>query len=89
MILADVVGTVTATVKHPVYRGRTLLVLQPIDEKGKDLGDEILAVDTVQAGVGDRVLALREGNGVGQVLGTGRVAIRTIIVGVVDEVEHA
>ena len=88
MILADVVGTVTATVKHPVYHGRALMVLQPVDESGHDLGEEILAVDAVQAGVGDRVLALREGNGVGQVLGTGRVAIRTIIVGIVDEVEH-
>ena len=89
MILADVVGTITATVKHPVYHGRALMVLQPVDETGNDLGEEILAVDTVQAGVGDRVLALREGNGVGQVLGTGRVAIRSIIVGIVDEVEHA
>lgn len=87
MILADVVGTVTSTVKHPVFHARALMVLQPIDEKGKPEGTEILAIDTVQAGVGDRVLALREGNGVGQVLGTGRVAIRTIIVGIVDDVE--
>ena len=87
MILADVVGTVTSTVKHPVFHARALMVLQPIDEQGKAEGTEILAIDTVQAGVGDRVLALREGNGVGQVLGTGRVAIRTIIVGIVDAVE--
>ena len=84
MILADVVGTVTATIKHPVYSGRTLLVLQPVE----GAGEELLAIDTVQAGVGDRVLAIREGNGVGQVLGTGRVPIKCVIVGIVDEVQN-
>jgi ethanolamine utilization protein EutN len=86
MILAKVVGTVTATIKHPVYHGRALMVLQPVSESGEETGTDILAIDTVQAGVGDLVLALREGTGVGQALGTGRVAVRTVIIGIVDQV---
>ena len=89
MILAKVVGTVTSTVKHPVYHARALMILQPVNEHGEPGGEEILALDTVQAGVGDTVLALREGTGVGQVLGKGKVAVRSIIIGIVDEVESA
>jgi ethanolamine utilization protein EutN len=52
MTLGRVVGTVTSTVKHPTYVGHKLMVVQPIDADGSNAGDVILAVDTVQAGVG-------------------------------------
>jgi ethanolamine utilization protein EutN len=76
-----------ASVKHPAYAGRALFVVQPLDETGKDTGTSFVAVDHVQAGVGDKVLVLTEGNGVRQILKMGDVVpIRSLIVGIVDQV---
>ena len=83
-----VVGPMWAAVKHPAYQGRTLFVVQPIDERGDDTGNSFVAIDHVQAGVGDKVIVLTEGNGVRQILQMGDIVpIRSIIVGVVDHVE--
>ena len=60
MILCRVDGTVVATVKHPAFLGRTLLIVQPITEAGAAVGKSFIAVDHAQAGEGDRVLVLRE-----------------------------
>jgi bacterial microcompartment shell vertex protein len=85
-----VVGPMWASVKHPAYAGRTLFVVQPLDEHGKDAGTSFVAIDHVQAGVGDKVIVVTEGNGVRQILGMGDIVpIRSIIVGVVDHVETA
>jgi ethanolamine utilization protein EutN len=85
-----VVGPMWATVKHPAYAGRTLFVVQPLDEHGKDAGTSFVAVDSVQAGVGDKVIVLTEGNGVRQILKAGDIVpIRSIIVGIVDQVTTA
>ena len=88
MKVARVVGTVVATVKHPAFHGHKLLLCQPLDEHGQETGDVILAVDHAQAGCGDRVLLNQEGNGARQILGTidGKLPIRSVIVGIVDEV---
>jgi ethanolamine utilization protein EutN len=83
-----VLGNITASVKHPAYAGRTLLVVQPLDERGADVGDSFIAVDNAQAGPGDRVIVLTEGNGVRQILKMGeQVPIRSLVVGIVDDVE--
>lgn len=83
-----VVGPMWATVKHPAFAGRTLLVVQPLDERGADVGPSFVAVDRAQAGAGDKVLVLTEGTGVRQILKAGDlVPIRSVIVGVVDHVE--
>ena len=77
-----------AAAKHPAYAGRTLLVVQPLDERGGDAGASFVAIDHAQAGVGDKVLVLTEGNGVRQILKAGDIVpIRSIIVGIVDQVE--
>ena len=94
MKLCRVLGTVVATVKHPTYVGRKLLVVQPLDESGEANGSSTLAVDTVQAGQGDLVLVLTEGNGVRQIFRREGVAgdhlpIRSLVVGIVDAVETA
>ena len=82
-----VVGPMWATVKHPAFAGHPMFVVQPVDEHGKDTGASFVAVDHAQAGVGDTVLVLTEGNGVRQILGQGaQVPIRSIIVGIVDQV---
>ena len=88
MRLCRVIGNVVATEKHPVYRGQKLMVVQPIDTRGVDTGSSFLAVDTAQAGPGDRVIVLSEGTGVRQILDMGQqVPIRSLIVGIVDAVD--
>lgn len=90
MILGKVTGTVTSTVKHPAYAGRKLMIVQPLDEAGRSAGDELLAVDNAQAGVGDTVLVLKEGNGVRQILlgnTKGVLPLLELIVAVVDHVQ--
>ncbi|HVK87916.1 MAG TPA: EutN/CcmL family microcompartment protein [Kofleriaceae bacterium] len=83
-----VVGPMWAAVKHPAFAGKALFVVQPVDEHGQDAGQSFVAVDHAQAGVGDKVLVLTEGNGVRQILKQGDIVpIRSIIVGIVDAVE--
>ena len=98
MLLADVVGTVVMTVKHPAFEGEKLLAVQPIDETGAPQGAVILAIDRAQAGIGDRVLVMREGNGVRQIIGREQGKpideaikmdwpVRSMIVGIVDAID--
>lgn len=88
MILCKVLGSVTATAKHPAFVGRKLMVVQPLDEHRKPMGKSFLAVDNISsAGAGDTVLVMREGGGVRQVLEDKTLPIRSLIVGVVDEVD--
>ncbi len=90
MILCKVLGPVVATEKHPAFARLKLLVVQPVDEQGQDLGKSFLAVDrAMQAGEGDTVLVLREGSGIRQLFGvplTSKLPIRSCIVGIVDSV---
>ena len=82
-----VVAPMWAAAKHPAFAGRSLFVVQPLDELGKDAGTSFVAIDHVQAGVGDKVIVLTEGNGVRQILKMGDIVpIRSIIVGIVDQV---
>lgn len=87
MKLCRVKGTVVATAKHPAYEGLKLLVVQPQDESGADQGRSFLAVDRVQAGEGDLVLVNSEGNGARQLFGKDVLPIRSLIVGIVDQVD--
>jgi len=88
VILARVVGDVVATIKHADLRDQKLLLVQPVTPEGEAQGRAMIAVDTAQAGTGDLVLVLDEGNGAAQVLRRARGAVRTAIVGVVDIVDH-
>ena len=86
MQLGRVVGDVVATIKHPELENRKLLLVQPLTGEGAPTGRPGIAVDTVDAGVGDHVLVVDEGNSAAQVLRRPRGPIRLVIVGVVDEV---
>lgn len=87
MILCKVLGTVVATAHHPAFDGRKLLVVQPLDGDQKPAGKSFIATDhTSSAGQGDTVLVLREGGGVRQILKDKTLPIRSLIVGIVDEV---
>jgi len=88
MYIGRVCGTVVATIKNELYVGRKLLVVDRLDLEGRPTARYDIAVDVVQAGVGDRVLVLDEGNSARQIVGREPGgAIRAVIVGIVDEVE--
>ena len=87
MILARVVGNVVATVKHPAYHAHKLLIVQPEDPFGRPEGHSKLAIDRVQAGVGDSVLVLEEGSSARLLLDNDVAPARTVIVGVIDHVD--
>ncbi|QDV06442.1 Carbon dioxide concentrating mechanism protein CcmL [Planctomycetes bacterium Poly30] len=89
MILADVIGTVVAQAEVvPALRGRTLLLVRPVTPEGSAVQRKPrVAIDTIGAGVGDRVLVIDEGNSGRQILGARDAPVKTLIVGFVDEVE--
>jgi microcompartment protein CcmK/EutM len=84
--IARVVGRVWATSKDASLEGRKVLLVRPLDLEGRARGEAYLAVDAVDAGAGERVLVVDEGGSAGQVLGLQDPPIRTVVVGVVDEV---
>ena len=86
MILGRVSGTVVSTLRHAGLDGRRMLVVARLDADGTPTGGYLIAVDAAQAGVGETVLVLDEGNGAGQVLGRRGLPIRSVVVGIVDEV---
>ncbi|MSP16212.1 MAG: hypothetical protein EXR73_06290 [Myxococcales bacterium] len=91
MKLCRVLGNVVATVKHASYHGHKLMIVQPVDEAQREVGASFLAVDLVQAGAGDLVLVMQEGNGVRQVLKApegkdAKIPIRSVVIGIVDAV---
>ena len=86
MYLGRVIGSVVATVKIGHLEGRRLLMVDRVDPNGAVTGAYDIAVDVVQARPGDTVLVLDEGNGARQILGLDPGAVRTVIVGIVDEV---
>ncbi len=85
MKLGKVVGTVVSTINHPFYDARRLLICDLVTLEGTADG-YIIAVDTVDAGVGETVLILDEGNSSRQIFDIPTGPIRSTIVGVVDEV---
>jgi len=97
MLLGRVSGTVVMTIKHKAYQGQKLLAVDLLDEHGEPNGKSLLAIDRAQAGVGDHVLVMREGNGVRQMFGRdegvpldeaikAELPVRSVIVGIVDAV---
>ena len=86
MILGRVIGTVVSTAKLEVLAGYKILMVQPVDPRGNDAGSVTLALDSVQAGVGDRVLVIDEGNSSRMIVGDPMAPIRTMVVGIVDAV---
>ncbi|HNT26051.1 MAG TPA: EutN/CcmL family microcompartment protein, partial [Anaerolineales bacterium] len=86
MILGKVVGTVVTTISHRDYKNRRLLVVQPLAVADEAPGDDFIAIDSTQAGIGDTVLVNREGGGARQVLHNPDACIISVIVGIVDSV---
>ncbi|MBP5786901.1 MAG: EutN/CcmL family microcompartment protein [Kiritimatiellae bacterium] len=86
MILGRVVGAITSTINHPFYDGKKLMLVEKVGEDGKPLPGYLVAVDMADSGAGETVLVLDEGNGARQVLESKAGPVRSVIVGVVDDV---
>ena len=86
MYIGKIIGNVVSTIKISHLENHKLLLVDQLDLEGKETGDYDIAVDVVQAGPGDTVLVLDEGNGARQVLNIDPGAVRAVIVGLVDEV---
>lgn len=84
MRVARVAGTVVSTINNEFFDGRRLLLCDLLDAAGRPAGYTI-AVDVVDAGVGETVLVLDEGNSARQVFGIEVGAVRAVVVGIVDE----
>ncbi len=89
MYIGLVVGTVVATIKHEAFAGRKLLLVDQLDLAGHPSGEYDICVDVAQAGVGDRVLVIDEGNGARQILRRAVAPVRAVVVGIIDDVQLA
>jgi len=87
MLIARVVGNVVATQKNAKLEGSKLMLVQPLGLDGLARGGTVLAIDSVNAGIGDRVLLVQDGKAAMQALGRGLAAVDAAIVGVVDSVD--
>jgi len=85
MKLARVAGTVVSPVSHPFYDGQRLLLCDLVDPDGTERG-YLIAVDVVDAGVGEQVLICDEGTSARQIYGISTGPVRSVIVGIVDEI---
>ena len=87
MLIARVIGDLTATRKHPTHEGAKILLVQPLELDGADRGNPVVALDSVNAGIGDRVLLVTDGYAAFTALGFKQAPIDSAVVGIVDHVE--
>ena len=88
MILARVLGNVVATHKNVRYENARVMLCQPVTPQGEETGATLLALDSVDAGVGDTVLIVQEGwSASTAATGEAGAAIDSAIVGVVDRID--
>jgi microcompartment protein CcmK/EutM len=87
MILGTVRGDIVSTINHPFYNGKKMLIVEKEDFAGKP-GSYLIAIDGgVNAGVGERVLVIDEGNSARQIVKDDKAPLRSIIIGIVDRVD--
>ena len=88
MQIGQVVGTVVATQKNKKLEGAKLMLVQPMTLEGSPRGAAVLAIDSVGAGIGERVLLVIEGKAAGDALGRKGAAVDAAIIGIIDEVDY-
>ena len=86
MILGRIIGSVVSTIHHRIVEGRRLLLAERLDKGGRETGAYVIALDVVGAGYGETVLIIDEGNGARQILDNDSAPVRSVVVGIVDEV---
>jgi ethanolamine utilization protein EutN len=87
MQIARVVGTVVATQKNRKLEGAKLMLVQPLTLDDQAKGPALIAIDSVGAGIGEKVLLVIEGKAAGDALGKKAAAVDAAIIGIVDHVE--
>lgn len=87
MLIAQVVGDVVATQKDASHHGRKILLVQPLNLDGSERGIPVLALDAVDAGIGDKVLLATEGFSAMTAVGRPNSPIDMAVIGVIDAVE--
>ena len=87
MQIAKVIGTVVSTQKHPKFEGAKLLLVQPISLDDTPRGMPLLAVDSVGAGVHEKVLIVLEGRAAGEALGRMGAPVDAAVIGIIDQVD--
>jgi microcompartment protein CcmK/EutM len=88
MLLAKVKGNLVSTQKNSNLVGYKLLIVHPIDLNSKYIGKkDVVALDMVDAGIGDTVLLLQEGKSVQQIIGHKNAPVHSVVVAVVDSIE--
>ncbi len=89
MQIARVVGTVVSSHKHRKFEGAKLLLVQPIGLDDRPRGTTLLAVDSVGAGVDEKVLVVIEGRAAGEALGRKGAPVDAAIIGIIDSLDVA
>ena len=87
MLIARVIGEVVATEKHASHKGRKALLVQPLNLDGSARGDAVIALDAVDAGIGDRVLLVTEGYSAMTSVGRPQSPIDMAVVGFIDHID--
>ena len=84
MKIARVTGTVVSTVKYEKYRGFKLLKIRHLSLEGEETGEELIALDAADAGVGDIVLVNNDGGAAQMVMNDKTLIASITVCGVVD-----
>ena len=87
MLIGRVIGDVTATRKVASHEGRKILLVQPVHLDGSERGEPVLALDAVDAGIGERVLLTTEGFSAMTAVGRPNSPIDSAVIGVIDHVD--
>jgi ethanolamine utilization protein EutN len=85
--IGRVVGTVVATQKHVTFEGAKLLLVQPLTLDDEPRGAAVLAVDSLGAGVHEKVLIVMEGRAAGEALGRKMAPVDAAVIGIIDTVD--
>jgi ethanolamine utilization protein EutN len=87
MLIGRVIGELVATQKHASHEGHKLLLVQPLNLDDSDRGDAVVALDAVDAGVGDRVLLSTDGYSASSAVGRPQSPIDMAVIGFIDQIE--
>lgn len=89
MQIAKVIGNLVSTHKNKTLQGKKILFVQPLDENLNPFGDELLALDTLGAGIGDTVIIINEGKSARTVSNTEHkyAPVDLAVAGIIDSIQ--
>ncbi len=88
MQIARVISRVVSSQKNAKLEGATLLLIQPLALDDSPQGGALLAIDSVGAGVGEKVLVVIEGRSAGDALHQARAPVDAAVIGIIDRVDY-